>query len=128
MYLLQPARVDNFFEKFSGSRLYGITEHLRRRPFLEHATLFKEDNQIRHFPSELHLVCRENHGHTIRCQVADDVKHFGHKLGVERRSDFIQKHGLGSHRNSTDNRDPLLLTTRELIRIIFGAMRQIHPI
>ena len=55
-------------------------------------------------------------------EVADDVQHLGDELGVERRGDLVEQQDARSHRQRPDDRDPLLLTARQPVRVLLGLL------
>ncbi len=57
-------------------------------------------------------------------ELADDVQHLADELRVERARHLVQQHQLRSHRESPDDRDPLLLAAREAVRVVAGPVGQ----
>jgi len=54
-------------------------------------------------------VGRDQHRHATGGELADDVEHLGHELGVERARDLVEQQEVGSHRERANDRHALLL-------------------
>ena len=61
---------------------------------------------------EAHLVRGEDHRHALVRQLADDVEHLGHQLGVERGGDLVEQQHVGLHGQCAHDRRSLLLAAR----------------
>ena len=96
-----------------------------RLPLLNDLAVVHEDQPVADLPGELHLVRDDEHRHPeIAGKVAHDDEHLAHELGVERRRDLVEEHHVRIHHQRPRDRDPLLLTARELVRVLPGLLLQ----
>ena len=61
-------------------------------------------------------------------QVAHDVEHVAHQLGVEGRGGLVEEHELGVHGQGPGDGHPLLLAAGELVGVVVDLVGQAHPL
>src|SRR5205823_3556833 len=120
-------RFDDPREKLARPFLARRREDLVRRSFLEDDALVEEANLVRDLAREAHLVRRDDHRHAGVRELAHEVEHLADELGVERARDLVEEHQGRAHRQRTRDRDSLLLTAREPVRILVGLVEQADP-
>ena len=70
---------------------------------------------------------RDNdHRHALIGKCTHDIEHLTDHLRIECRGRLVKEHDLRTHRKRTGNRDTLLLTTREVVRIGIRLFRKPH--
>ena len=67
-----------------------------------------------------------HHRHALVTQVAHDLQHAAHELGIERRGRLVEQHQLGLQCERARDGDPLLLAAGELTRIGVGLLDESH--
>ena len=75
---------------------------------------------------EPHLVGHDDHRPALVGEVLHDRQHLADELGVERRGRLVEQHELGPHRQRPGDADALLLTARQLERVLVGLLGQAH--
>ena len=78
----------------------------------------RKQTRLRDVAREAHLVRRDEHRHSLRGELADDSEHLGDELGVERARDLVEQEQSGLHGERAHDRDALLLSAREPIRVL----------
>ena len=71
---------------------------------------------------EPHLMGGDHHGHASGGEFADHVEDLGDQHGVERARDLVEQHDVGLHRQRAHDRDALLLSAREPVRVLLGLV------
>ena len=89
--------------------MLGIAEELSRRGVLEHHALVHKDHAVGHRAGKSHLVRDDDHGHAVGGELAHDLEHLAHDLGVERRGRLVEQHDLRVHAQSAGDGHALLL-------------------
>src|SRR3954469_20169462 len=111
-----------------GAGVLRIAEESIGRAFFDDLPVGHEDDTIGHLAGKPHLVGDANHGHAVVCEADHRVEHFLDHFRIESRGRFIKQHDLGLHAESTRDRNTLLLTARELSRILLGLLTNAHPL
>src|SRR5918999_1077995 len=106
------------------SLLSRTIEDVQRFALLDDSSLVHEDQAVADLPRKLHLVRDDEHRHPVAGQVAHDDEHLAHELGVERGGDLVEEHHVRVHHQRPGDRDPLLLTAGELVRVLPLLLRQ----
>src|SRR5688500_13198316 len=119
---LEPPCLDDPLQKLLRSRLTRRAEDLRRRSLLEDAARVEEADPAGHVPCEPHLVRRDEHGHALRGQLANDGEHLRDELGVESARDLVQQHEPRLHRERAHDGDALLLAAGKAIRVLLALV------
>src|SRR5262245_58958435 len=92
-----------------------------------------EDHAVCYLLREAHLVRDHHHGHSLLGELNHHVQDLIDHLGVERRGRLIEQHRDRVHRQPARDRDPLLLSPRELARVLVRVLLQadavevLHP-
>ena len=73
-----------------------------------------------------HLVGDHDHGHALSRQCLHHIQHLVDHLRVQGRSGLVKEHDLRPHGQASRYGHPLLLATRELIRIGVGLLGNVH--
>ena len=73
-------------------------------------------------------VSYHNHGSTFLIQFGEEVHHFLSVLGVEITRRLIGQYEFRISDHGTGNGYTLLLTTRELLRIVLGTVTDVHAL
>ncbi|MCY1551859.1 hypothetical protein D9M68_882190 [compost metagenome] len=68
------------------------------------------------------------HGHALIGQADHHVQHLFDHLGVERRGGLVEQHDLGREAQRARDRHALLLTARELQRVLVGVFGDAHAL
>ena len=102
-----------------GSR--GFEKSSVGRPLLDDAPAIEEEDPVGDVSGEAHLVGRNEHRHPAPGELSDDVEHLGDELWVECARDLVKEEQVRLHRERPHDRDPLLLATRQPIRV-FGSL------
>lgn len=66
----------------------------------------------------------QHHRHAFVFQHQQHVPNFAHQLWIKRGGNLIKQHHFGAHRQGPHNRNPLLLTARQLIGVVVHMVRQ----
>ena len=82
----------------------------------------RKHTRLRDVPREAHLVGRDEHRHALGGELADHLEHLGHELGVERARDLVEEQEPRLHRERPDDRDSLLLTAGEPVRVLVALV------
>src|SRR5271165_35386 len=86
--LLHPTRHEflprNPREKLPRPRMRLRAENPGRRALVADAAVLHEDDAVRGFAGEAHLVAHHHHGHAGGTEVAHHREHAAHELGIER--------------------------------------------
>jgi hypothetical protein len=69
-------------------------------------------------------VRHDHHGHALARQLGHDVEHFVDHLRIERRGRLVEEHRERIHRERPRDRHPLLLTARQLSRVLGRVLRE----
>ena len=69
-----------------------------------------------------------HHRHAFFGQADHDIQHLAHHFGVERRGGLVKQHHNRIHAERTGDCHALLLTARELPRILVLVGHQAHPV
>src|ERR1700752_2123304 len=109
-----------------GSDVPWVAEQLVGRGVLDDPARVHDDDAIRHLSGESHLVGDHDHRHVLAREFSHHREHLAHHLDVQRAGRLVEEHDLGSHRQCSGDRDPLLLPTRQLAGPGFGLVRQAH--
>src|SRR3954468_13190444 len=117
----ESPRLDYALQELLCPRLLRVGEDLMWRTFLQDQPVVEEADPARDVPREAHLVRCDQHRHAALGELADHVQPLGHQLRVERRGDLVEQHQLRPHRERADDRDPLLLATRESVGVLVAA-------
>src|SRR5579884_3317920 len=91
-----------------------IAEHLSRGAHLHDPTALHEDASVGHLAREPQLVRHHHHGHSLACQLPDDLQHLADELGVEGTGRLVEKDDPRLHGQGPGDRDSLLLAPRQL--------------
>ena len=68
-------------------------------------------------------MCDDEHRHRgLSSEVPHDDQHLAHELGVERRRHLVEQHHVRVHHQRPRDRDALLLTAGELVRVLPGLL------
>ena len=73
-------------------------------------------------------VSHHHHGSTFLIQFGEEVHHFLTVLRVEVTGRFVGKDKLRIGYHGTGNGYTLLLTTRELLRLVLGTVADVHAL
>ena len=68
------------------------------------------------------------HGHAGLSELDHDVEHLFDHFRIQRGCGLIEQHDLGGHAQASRDGDTLLLTTRELGRILFRLLGNLYPL
>jgi len=82
-----------------------------------HHAAVEEADLARDLAGEAHLVGGEQHGHALLRQLAHDVQHPRHQLGIERRGDLVEQQHQRVHGERAGDGDALLLPARQAVGI-----------
>ena len=104
------------------SGMLRIREQFLRRLVLLDLAVVDEDDAVGHLAGEAHFVGDHQHGDAGVGQLFHQLKHFAHHLGVEGAGRLIEEDDVRVHRQRPGDGDALLLTTREILRILAGLM------
>src|SRR5680860_987200 len=126
--IVSPSILEDLAGEVLGSIRLRIGEEIIGRGVLHDPALVHEDDTVRGGAGEAHLVGHDDHGHATLGEVDHDVEHLLDHLRVERRGRLVEEHHLGIHRQRAGNRDPLLLTTRELCRVLVGLVGDVDSL
>src|SRR5260221_3262042 len=103
-------------------------DHLSRGALLDDETAVHEDQPVPHLARETHLVRDHDHGHAGQRKLLHLLEDAADELGIQRRRHLVEQHQLRLHRERARNRDPLLLTARELARVALGLLAEAHAL
>ena len=93
------------------------------RALLQNAAVLHKDDAVGHLARKAHLMRHADHGDVLLRELDHDVQNFLDHLGVECRGRLVkQDDGLLGAQGTGDG-DALLLTAREILRILAGLMR-----
>ena len=73
---------------------------------------------------ELHLVGDDEHRHAVAREIAHHDQHLADELRIERGCDLVEEHHMRVHHQRARDRDSLLLTAGELVRMLTRLLRQ----
>src|SRR3954452_8184572 len=111
-----------------GASVLRIAEESVGHTFFDDLPFSHEDDTVGNLAGKTHFMGDANHGHAVVGEANHRVEHFLDHFRIESRSRFIKQHDLGLHAESTRDRDTLLLTARELRRILLGLLANAHPL
>ena len=101
-----------------------MVEKLGGRVFLKDRAAVHEDDAARHLAGEAHLVRHDRHGHAVGGELAHEIKHLADHLGVERARRLVKEHHVRLHAQRADDRNALLLSAGEHVRILVCLIRK----
>ena len=84
-------------EELAGALVLRIAKELSRRGVLEDHALVHKDHAVGHRAGKGHLVRDDDHGHAVGSELAHDLEHLSHDLGVERGGRLVEQHDLRIH-------------------------------
>ena len=90
--------------------------------------LVHEHHPVGDVPCEAHLVGHAQHRHARPCQLLHHVQDLADHLRVERGRRLVEQHDPRLHRERPCDRDPLLLTARQLERVLGGLLGDAHAL
>ena len=102
--------------------MLGVAKELRRRGVLEDHALVHKDHAVGHRAGKGHLVRDDDHGHAVGSELAHDLEHLSHDLGVERGGRLVEQHNLRIHAQGTSDGHALFLTTGQAAH---GGVREL---
>src|SRR5215216_675654 len=118
-----PSVVDDLVHELPWAFALRVREELGRRRLLDYPPVVDEDEPVADLTREAHLVRHHEHGHLgFAREVAHDVEHLPDHLRVERRRRLVEQHELEVHRERAGDRHALLLTAREVGRVLIGLL------
>ena len=97
-------------------------EELLRGGFLDHDAVFHKDGAGRDVAGKAHLVGDDQHGHALLCQLPHDGQHLAGQFRVEGAGGFVEIDDLGAGGESAGDGHALLLTARQLTRVVVGPV------
>ena len=86
-----------------------------------------EDKTRANVACELHFMSDHDQRHTFTSQRTDHSKHILHQFWVQCRRNFIAKQGNRFHSKRTGDGYPLLLTTRQFVRVSIELVAKTYP-
>lgn len=107
-----------------GAGLLRVAEDLLRSALLHHVTVGHEDHPVGHLAGEAHLVRDHDHRHATLREVAQNLQHLAHHLGVQGAGRLVEQHDVRVHRQGPRDRDALLLPTGQVRRLRVRLLRQ----
>ncbi len=87
-----------------------------------------EGHAIGDLADEAHLVADDDHRHALVGELAHDIEHLGHHLGIQGRGRFVEQHQGRLHGERPGDRHPLLLAARQEIGEGVGLVAQVHAL
>ena len=113
-------------EELPGTLLPGMVDDLVGIALFHDHAAIHEDHLVRHIPGKGHLMGHNDHCGFLLRQVPDHPQHFAGKLGIQSGGGLVKAKDVRVQRQGTGNSHTLLLTTRELMRIMARPVRQAH--
>ena len=89
--------------------------------------MIEEGDIIGHLLCESHLVCDDDHGHTLVGEFRHHVQHFVDEFGIQRGGRLVKEHDLWIHGEGARNGNALLLPARKLGGICVYFVPESHP-
>jgi hypothetical protein len=88
------------------------------------AALVQEHDFRGHVAGEAHFVGDHQHGAAVERDLAHHAEHFADQLRVERRRGLVEQHHFRLHDKGARDGGALLLTARQVRRVIVAAVMQ----
>src|SRR5438105_13233427 len=104
--------LEDLGEELLGPRVLRVVEKGRVLALLEDHAVVHEDDSIRRYAGEAHLVADHDHGHALVRELLHDVEHLTDHLRVQRGRRLVEKHEGRLHRQRPGDRHPLLPAAR----------------
>src|SRR5215211_4797053 len=120
--------VQDLGQEVLGPVRLGVGEEGLRVGRLDDPAAVHEDHPVGRLAGEAHLVGDDDHRHAVARQADHDVEDLADHLGVEGRGGLVEEHHLRLHGQGAGDRDPLLLTTRELSGVLVGLGGHADPL
>lgn len=111
-------------EECSDAVVGRVAEELLGWRVVRDAALVEEHHAIGHLAGKAHFVGHDDHRHAAARQAAHHVQHFLDHFGVECRGGLVKQHHFGLHGQGAGNGHPLLLSARQLPRVLVGMVFQ----
>ena len=111
-----------------GAVFLWIVKELVRIVLFDDLATVHEDHPVCHCLGKPHLMRYAEHGHPVLGQLNHDLQHLFDHLRIQCGGGFIKQHDLGVHTQTAGNRHPLLLSTRQLSRVLTGLLRDLDPV
>src|SRR5262245_35647176 len=124
---VHASMMQDVVEKAPRARGLGVGEEIAARRLFHDHPVVHENDPIGDLARKAHLVRHDQHGHAAVGKIAHDVEHLTDHLGVELRSRLVEQHDFWLHHQRPRNRNPLLLTTGELIWIGADLVGKPYP-
>ena len=105
----------------------GVGKKIIRGSHLDDLAFIHKYHPAGYLPGEPHLMRHRHHGHALFGQIAHDVKNFIDHFRIQCRCGLIKEHDFGLHGQASCDGHALLLTARELGRIVIDPLFQTHP-
>ena len=102
----------------------GRLEELRRRALLDHLPRLHHDQTVCNLVCEPELVRDDHHRCAGDGECRHQPEHLPDHFRVERRGRLVEQNQLRVHRKRPGDRDPLLLPTRERVRMRGSQMSE----
>ncbi|CDX20985.1 6-pyruvoyl-tetrahydropterin synthase [Mesorhizobium plurifarium] len=108
-----------------GARAFRLrrAEECLRFVLLHDLALIHEDHTVCHRLGKTHFMSDAEHRHALLGERNHRIEHFLDHLRIESRSRFIEQHYTWLHAQRPRDRHALLLTARELARILMRLIR-----
>src|SRR6478735_3102825 len=118
---------EDLAEEVLGARALRRGEELLGRGDLDDLAVGHEDHPVGRLAREAHLVGDDDHRHALLGEAHHDVEHLVDHLGVEGRGRLVEEHHLGTHGERARDGHALLLTARQLGRVLVRLRRDADP-
>jgi hypothetical protein len=115
-------------EEQLGAVLARVLEEVLGGADLDDLAVGHEDHPVGDLAGEAHLVGDDDHRHAGLGQLLHRVEHLVDHLGVERRGRLVEEHHLRLHGERPGDGHPLLLTARELARVLVRLLGDLDPL
>ena len=115
-------------EEGLGALVLWVGDDLAGISALDDDAFVHEDKGVSDLAGKSDLMGDDDHGHALLGERAHHVEDLAHELRVEGTRGLVEEHELRLHRERPGDRDPLLLTSRELVGVGVYLGRQPHVV
>src|SRR6476620_8043519 len=119
---------ENLAEKVFCAIGFRVPEEFGGFGRLDNRPAIHEHDAVRGAAGKTHLVGDHHHGHPFFGQRRHHVEYFVDHLGIQRAGRLVEQHDFRVHRQRPRDRNPLLLASRQLRRVLVGLVGDANPL